>query len=265
MTKFKKVLLTFFMAFIILFTTGCASIEYERILNTDGTIIDAVCVKLDNEKIQNAGFNITNLTKDIKSKMNLYINSMVQSFYNRDDGLLDIEKISVYNNITTTVTDQNNYIVASIKFRNYNTFKYFYGLHLNEDTDDDTKLIEEFLFNKNLSTGKTIFSTSDAQFITNEFLTYFNNQFTVEDTELSYVFGTPENKIHSDATYQFSQDGVNYHQWIITDINQDITTYTYQMKPVNWYIMALVLTFILIIVLFVVSLFKKKKSIKNEN
>lgn len=259
MTKLKKILLTLLITFIMLLSTGCASIEYERVLNTDGTILDAVCVKLDNEKITTAGFNLETVKTEIKSKMNLYITAIIQSFYNRDDGLLDIEKISVYNNITTTVTEKNDYIIASIKFRNYNTFKYFYGLHLDNDDNDNTKTIEEFLYNKNVSAGKTIFSTSDAEFITNEFLCYFDNNFTINNAELLYSFGTPESKLHSDANYKFTHDGVYYHQWVLNDVNQDITTYTYQMKPINWYILALILTFIFIIVLFIISLFQKKK------
>jgi len=254
MTKLKKLILSFLLIIIALISTGCASIEYERVLNTDGTIVDAVCVKLDNNKIVSAGYNIETVTKDIKSKMTLYLNALIQSFYKRDDGLLDIEKINVYNNVTTTVSENNGYIIASIKFRNYNTFKYFYGLHLVENNDDDSENIKNFLFDKNISTGKTIFATQDAKLITNEFLSYFNNNYTLEDAELSYLFGTPESKLHSDANYQFTQDGVKYHQWIVTDINQDISTYTYRFKPVNWYISALVLTFVLILVLFIIYL-----------
>lgn len=265
MTKFKKIMLTFILCFIIFLTTGCASIQYERVVNTDGTILDAVSVKLDKEKITNAGFNIETVTNDVKNKMNLYLNALVQSFYNRDDGLLDIEKIAVYNNLTTGVSIQNDYIIASIKFRNYNSFRYFYGLHLVEDTKDDETTIKGFLFNKNLSTGKTIFSGSDAEFITNEFMSYFNNKFTINDAKLSYVFGTPESKIHSDSNYEFSEDGINYHQWIITNKNQEITTFTYQMKPVNWYILAIALTCVLIIVLFIISLFKRKDNNKIKN
>lgn len=260
MKKLKKLLLCFSFCFVIIFSCGCADIEYSRVAYENGVILDAVSVKLDTTKITNAGFNVTKVTNDVKIKMNQYLNAIINSFYNRDDGLLDIEKIAVCNNLTTKVVAQNSYIIASIEFRNYNTFKYFYGLHLTEDSENDNEnTIKTFLFNKNLSTGKTIFAGQDAEFITNDFVTYFNGNFNIENCNLSYVFGTPESKIHSDANFTFTQDGVNYHQWILNSKDDTITTFTYQMKPINWYLLGLALTLVLILVLFIISLFKKNQ------
>lgn len=260
MKKLKKILLALVLVVIVIFSTGCASIQYQRIINEDGKIIDAVSVKLDTEKISSAGYNIEKVTEDVKNRMQNYLNQVINAFLNREDGLLEIEKYSVYNNVFAVVTKQEDYIIASIEFKNYNTFKYFYGLHLNEDleSEDEENLVKTFLFNKNVSSGKTIFSGQDAEVITSDFMSYFNNDFTLDDCNLSYVFGTPENKIHSNATYTFTEGGINYHQWILTSKDDEISTYTYQMKPVNWYILALVLTVVLIVVLFIVSFFIKK-------
>ena len=248
------------LTFVILISTVCASIQYQRTVYENGTILDAISVKLNNKAITDAGYNIEKVTSDIKLKMQQYLNTMVTSFYTRNDGLLEIEKISVCNNLTTKVKENNNYIIASIEFRNYNTFKYFYGLHLMEDSSNNNEnVVESFLFNKNLSTGKTIFSGQDAEFITNEFISYFNDDFSIEDCDLSYVFGTPENKLHSDSDFTFTENGVTYHQWILNSKDDTITTFTYQMKPVNWYILALVLTFALLLVLFAISFIKFKK------
>ena len=252
------------LTFIVIFSCGCASIQYQRVINKNGKILDAISVKLDTNKIAEAGYNVDKVTLDVKTKMQQYLNALVNAFYNRDDGLLEIEKIAVYNNLRTLVTTNNGFIIASIEFNNYNTFKYFYGLHLNEDnSSSNDNLVEGFLFNKNVTTGKTIFSGSDAVFIANDFMAYFNNDFRIEDCELSYVFGTIENKLHSDADFTFTEDGVTYHQWILSSKDDSISTFTYQMKPVNWYILALGLTAILIIVLFIVSLFVKKKKSLN--
>lgn len=253
------------LIFLSLIFTGCASIEYQRVINTDGSIVDAVAVKLDVEKITNAGYNKVKVTNDIKIKMTGYINSIVNSFIIRDDNLSSLDKSAVINNTQTLVSESDTYIVASIKFNNYATFKYFYGLHLNEETNnDDIKIVKDFLVTKSISTGKTIFSGANAEFIANEFLAYFDNNFTIEDANLSYVFGTTENKMYSDATYHFTLNDVNFHQWVITDVNQEISTYTLTARPINWYLLGLALTFGLIIILFVISLFKKqtKKEVK---
>ena len=260
--KFKKLLCLILLCTVFLFA-GCATIEYDRIVLEDGTILDAVSVKLDNEKIENAGFNVNDAKEGVKTKMSNYLLQVVNTFKAREDGLSSIEKYAVLNNLTYSVTENNDYIIASIKFKNYNTFKYFYGLHLVEDTDkNEPDKVEEFLINKYVNTGKTIFSTDDAKYITNDFIAYFDNKFSLDDTNLSYVFGTSEDKLYSNANYQYSLNGINFHQWIINDINQEISTYTLVPKPVNWYLLALGLTFVLIVILYVISLFTKKKSNK---
>lgn len=260
--KFKKLLCLILLCTVFLFA-GCATIEYDRIVLEDGTILDAVSVKLDNEKIENAGFNVNDAKEGVKTKMSNYLLQVVNTFKAREDGLSSIEKYAVLNNLTYSVTENNDYIIASIKFKNYNTFKYFYGLHLVEDTDkNEPDKVEEFLINKYVTTGKTIFSTDDAKYITNDFIAYFDNKFSLDDTNLSYVFGTSEDKLYSNANYQYSLNGINFHQWIINDINQEISTYTIVPKPVNWYLLALGLTFVLIVILYVISLFTKKKSNK---
>ena len=260
--KFKKLLCLILLCTVFLFA-GCATIEYDRIVLEDGTILDAVSVKLDNEKIENAGFNVNDAKEGVKTKMGNYLLQVINTFKAREDGLSSIEKYAVLNNLTYSVTENNDYIIASIKFKNYNTFKYFYGLHLVEDTDkNEPDKVEEFLINKYVNTGKTIFSTDDAKYITNDFIAYFDNKFSLDDTNLSYVFGTSEDKLYSNANYQYSLNGINFHQWIINDINQEISTYTIVPKPVNWYLLALGLTFVLIVILYVISLFTKKKSNK---
>lgn len=260
--KFKKLLCLILLCTVFLFA-GCATIEYDRIVLEDGTILDAVSVKLDNQKIENAGFNVNDAKEGVKTKMSNYLLQVVNTFKAREDGLSSIEKYAVLNNLTYSVTENNDYIIASIKFKNYNTFKYFYGLHLVEDTDkNEPDKVEEFLINKYVTTGKTIFSTDDAKYITNDFIAYFDNKFSLDDTNLSYVFGTSEDKLYSNANYQYSLNGINFHQWIINDINQEISTYTIVPKPVNWYLLALGLTFVLIVILYVISLFTKKKSNK---
>lgn len=260
--KFKKLLCLILLCTVFLFA-GCATIEYDRIVLEDGTILDAVSVKLDNQKIENAGFNVNDAKEGVKTKMSNYLLQVVNTFKAREDGLSSIEKYAVLNNLTYSVTENNDYIIASIKFKNYNTFKYFYGLHLVEDTDkNEPDKVEEFLINKYVNTGKTIFSTDDAKYITNDFIAYFDNKFSLDDTNLSYVFGTSEDKLYSNANYQYSLNGINFHQWIINDINQEISTYTIVPKPVNWYLLALGLTFVLIVILYVISLFTKKKSNK---
>lgn len=266
MKKFKKIAICFIMLVFVFVLTGCAQIEYSRIVNTDGSIIDSIGVKLDGEALKNAGFtDLESVKNDIKTKMYEYLQAFFNAFKVRDDGLLEIEKIAVKNNVTSSVTENGNVISASLKFRNYNAFKYFYGLHLiDSDENDNSNVSNEFLYNKITNTGKTIFSSQDAAIVTNDIIDYFRDNFALSDATLIYTFATPESKLHSNADNQFEENGIYYHQWALSDENQEISTFTYQIKPVNWYVLALGLTGALILILAVISLMLKNKNKDNK-
>lgn len=263
MKLLKKLSVLILCLTLIFGLSGCAKIRYQRILNTDGSIVDAVSVKLDEQKIVENGFDIGNVKSEIKRKMNIYLNAICNAFETRDDRLNEIEKTAIRNNVLAEVFEGGEYITASLTFSNYSAFKYFYGLHLDdEDEQNNSETIKTLLYNKNVTTGKTIFSGEDAQFITNEFISYFGNKFDINDAELSYIFATPQSKLHSDATYSYEIDGVHYHEWVVKDINQEIQTFTVQVKPINWYILALLLTVVLLVVLFLIASIKRKKQFK---
>lgn len=263
MKLLKKLSVLILCLTLIFVLSGCAKIQYQRVLNTNGSIVDAVSVKLDEQKIVENGFDIGNVKAEIRRKMNIYLNAICNAFETRNDRLNEIEKTAIRNNVLAEVIDSGEYITASLTFSNYSAFKYFYGLHLvNEDEQDNSETINTLLYNKNITTGKTIFSGEDAQFITNEFLSYFGNKFDINDAELIYIFATPGSRLHSDATYSYEIDGVHYHEWVVKDINQGIQTFTIQVKPINWYVLALLLTVVLLAVLFLIASIKRKKQVK---
>lgn len=261
MKKLKKYLTCLVLIFAIFLFTGCASIQYERSVRPDGKIVEMVLVKLDEEKINQVGKTKSEVINFVINKMNIYSSNMVNNFFLKEDTLLYIEKVAVTNNILfiADYDEANDVVFAKMEFKNYNTFRYFYGLHLEEESVDDSEIIENYLYNKKLSKTQTVFAVANDEFIESEFSEEFNNEFTIEDCNLSFVFGSPDNKLHSDADYTYIKDGVKYHQWNLNSIEDEISTFTFMVKPVNWYILSLVLTLALIIILFVVSLFVKGK------
>lgn len=253
--KFGAIIVCLLVIFV---ATGCASVQYSRVINTDGSIVDAFCVKLDNEKIISAGVNPSDVKTKIANKMNLYLDALFDAFDNRESYYFDMDKIVVRQNVSRQIISQDDYILARLKFKNYTVFKYFYGFDDSASEDDSSQTLKTFLFNKNISTGKTIFA-GDYSNLINEFASMFDYAYGVEDVNFSYLFGTPQSKLHSDSTYCYEVDGVTYHEWVLDSPDQEISTYTYQIKPVNWYILALILTACLILILVLISVVKKKK------
>lgn len=256
--KFKKLAVIGCLLFIFIFS-GCANVEFSRTINEKGNIVDAVAVTLDNEKISNAGYNFSEVESYIEQKMSSYLSAVISSFKNREDNLDNITKLTVLQNTTPLIYKKDNTLIALLKFKNYGTFKYFYGLHLNESSEDNTIIEEGFLINKYISTGKTIFAGEDARFIENDFLAYFNDNFSINDVSYEYTFGTIDDKLYSDADYTFTKEGINYHQWIVksNNTNREIKTYNILVKPLNWYLIALIITATFILVSFAVIYIKK--------
>jgi len=261
--KFKRLSIIFCFLFIVIFS-GCANVQFSRTINENGSIVDAVAVTLDLDELKKANYDTDTVIAFIEQKMNGYLSNIITSFKIREDNLDEIVKLTVLQNITSLVYHKDNIVVALLKFKNYGTFKYFYGLHLIEDTDN-TIIEEGFLVNKYISSGKTIFAGEDARFIENEFLSYFNEDFTLNDVTYEYTFGTTDDKLYSDADYNFSEDGINYHQWIIksNNTNREIKTYNILVKPVNWYLTALITTAVFILISFGIVTIKKFRTKKS--
>lgn len=260
--KIKKIFVFLLLCSVILFT-GCAKVQYQHVFKSDGTVVDAVMVELDEDVLQEKDVNISALKSKIENTMAYFMEAFINSFYSRDDGLTLEEKNSVFANVEPKVYRKENYIIAQFTFKNATAFTYFYGYHLDTD-DDNIKTEESTFYNTSISEGKTIFSADMSKNICNEFLTALDDKFTLEDTTFYYTFGTTYSRIHSNSTYKFDKDGVYYHQWQLNSVDDTIMTYTVGAKPINWYILALALTFVLGIVLFVISLFSKRKTNKTK-
>lgn len=258
--KIKKLLVFVFLSFAIILS-GCAKVQYQHIFNADGTIVDSFVVELDEASLNAKNVNVSNLKFQIKDKMTYYMQIFINAFYSRDDGLSREEKNSIFSNVDTKIEENEKYIIARFTFKNATAFTYFYGYQLIDDTDDGIETTEGTFYNTSVSSGKTIFSSDVAKNVAEEFRTSetINNKFTLDDVKFYYTFGTTHSKIHSNATYQFDENGVCYHQWALNTIDDEIITFTLQPKPINWYILALSLTFILAVILYVISLFTRKK------
>ena len=257
--KFKKLLISFCLIFMILILSGCANVSYNRVVTKDGVILDAVCVTLDESAITSKGYNVTTVKEDIKDRMWTYLNAIITDFQLRDDGLDILEKLNVRQNMTPNVIVKDNTILAYFKFNNYTVFSYFYGLHLNDDEVEDDNIQKGFLFDKNITLGKTIFASEDARFIENEFLAYFNSDYSLSDVDYEYMFGSYENRIYSDADNIYKKDGVKYHKWYISPnkTDKEVCTYTLKLHTVNWYVVALITTGVFLAISLIILAFQK--------
>lgn len=84
----------------------------------------------------------------------------------------------------------------------------------------------------------------------------------INEPEYSYSYVTTKRRVHSNAEEMFYNDGFYYHTWSIEDIdNSTITIYSTYANSVVWYLFALSLTGIFLIVIVIKS---KKSKLKNQ-
>ncbi len=252
--------------------SGCAQVEHSRVVYSDGRIVDAIAVKLDEEKIVNKGYDLASLKSKIKTKMNKYILALQSSFLSRDDNLTTQEKSFVLFDMASEVGEKQGYIYATINFKDYTTFKYFYGLHLQDSSQtesEDENIVSTPLYTKSVSVSQTVFASSICEDIAQDFLNDYGGNFDLDDVDFSFLLGMPESRLHSNATTTYSSNGITYHEWNLSSTTEEIVTFSYLLKPVNWYILALSLTFVLFIVLTLVAMIeriiKRKEFIKTIN
>ena len=86
--------------------------------------------------------------------------------------------------------------------------------------------------------------------------------FTLDDISLTQVYGTTDKRLHSNADYKTTIDGINYHLWDIDTANDNYKTmklsyYYRSVVGTGWYIIALSLSLGLAIVLLIVYIIKR--------
>lgn len=256
--------------------SGCASVHYSVLVNTDGSVQQGFQVSLDKNKITMAGYNYSDVANKVET---IFQNSVNNNSKNIANYCLANGK-SIFNcGIATQyerVDEQNFY--AYIAFENIATYtnysKFLSGGSSGSEADDNSNLQENPFFIKDIEVNDTVYSGLDEKDadgnytnqIVKAFTDYFDGstegtqKFTLDDVEYNFYYGLPTTKLHSNSDKVISQSGVQIHQWVFnsSNLNEPIQTWTIQIKPVAWYVLALVLTFILILILFIICLIKKK-------
>lgn len=281
MTKMKKIIaIIFCLCLSIGLFSGCSTVSYGLVQYSDGQILQSFSTVLDEDVLTENGYAIEGeggVKNKIKSVYTNLVNELQSDFETR---ILISGNFQIYNVVmqdikNATITDEDNVITLQILFKNLTNYRYFYDLVKDSEEDNsNSDTITEYPF-YNVITTKTYTKfynyRENPHFLNaeNEIKEYFaGSDFTIDDVGFNYCYGLPSSsKYKSNADYIYSQNGIDIHIWKLdsSELNKEIEFYRIQIKPTLWYVLAVALTFILLVILVVTCLIKNKLNKNKSN
>lgn len=271
--KFFSILLIIICMIIF---TGCANVEYQRITDDTGRIIDRLVVEINEEDLLKkiSQDKVNELKDDINNDIKAYVFSVKQArdylhSTNTDPNLNYHDGITIENTGWTVVEGTTYRIMIQMVFENSTYLEKLYGSSDNEENSPN-EIISNLFISKYVMYSDNVFKnmeeTSGGVDNKNYFDYYSNKygEFTIKDMNLTQIYGTTDKRLKSNADYVEIIEGINYHLWEIDTENAGYKTmqlsYYYRTAVgTGWYILALGISIALAILLIIVYIIKARK------
>lgn len=251
---------------------GCANIEYQRITDDTGQILDKLIIEIDEKEILKKMSNIklAQLKQDIENDLEDYVLAInylkpqLQSQYPDKDFYSGIVAKT-----TPWINDDSSvwHISIEIMYKDSTYLQCLNGKSDSEESEDkENEIVSNLFISKLMMYSDNVFmgmenvgmdGTSYYDYYTSNY-----SEFTVADVNLTQVYGTTDRRLKSNADYKTKIDGINYHLWEIDTAEKgynsiQLTYYYATAVGTGWYIVALSLSFGLAIILLFVYIIRK--------
>lgn len=232
----KKIILVFVILSIsIILLCGCATVTYNNITNTDGSIKQEFVIEIDEGNDMTILVPLQLMFKDL-------------------------------NYSVTKSAESPNKLIASRDFSGLTEYYQFYGITGDETEESSAEVISGFWFNKIKSTMQTVFADlNDEEFVEPFYKKYFIGYDinALKNVEFFYNYGTKYATVYGeDADFKTENNGVYLYSWRLTYDNLDRQITLVQISPNStvWYTVAIVGSLVLIALLVIISkiLIKRK-------
>lgn len=264
-TKFFSLIMMLLMVFVL---GGCANVEYQRLVDDNGQILDKITIEVDSSKLSGSGVDIDNLIDNIKEDLhNYYILPIelrlqalpVEEYY----------EVSKNINIGTVMSsvDKGIYkISVEILFGNADIMAYVYG-HDTTDEDDDSNAMQEkksFFIKKYEQKSDNVFGDVTTIEVggTNFYEKYCAKVpgFDKDDLTLTQIYGSTNSRMRTNADETIEYNGFTCHLWEFNgnDSTGQLVFYYLTANSTGWYILALILTIVVTAVIILIYHSKKK-------
>ena len=286
--KTKKIFTIIFLILVSVTTFfGCAKVEFIRAIDSLETIIDKLAISLDESKINKAGEDLAVVMGKIDGDMIHFRNKV------NDWKIIEFAEYpelyeAVRDGIKVEVTKpRKNEISIAIEFANWQMFGLFYGYAVAEDFEYTAFLQDRGPFIANILSSdyedndyglflikyailKNSGIEEDLQNFefdgTNYYEKYrsmFMNRYGMEEVEVSQIFAFPDDRLQSNADDNEVQGDLTLLRWDLSNKTDDfeMTIYKITANTTSWYVLALALSAVSVIIITIVINKKSKGQI----
>jgi len=282
--KLKRVIFAFVILIISAFGfAGCANVEFIRAVDPNNVIIDKLIVEVDESKINKSGVELKSVMDSINDDL-ISFRLSVEKWKSQFDGY-EIIKNVIGDGIHVDVSIIKNKASIAIEFANWQMFGLFYGYTEVEDyeyskaMEDIGPFIDKILTEEydNEQFGLFLIKYSIIRnsgikgeikdFVFNgtnyydKYVNLTNNHYSLDDIGISQIFAYPDDRIYNNADVSYVEGGMTFMQWNLNNKSDSFQMEIHKLIPktIWWYVVALVLSAIFVIVITIVIMIKLKK------
>lgn len=273
--KLKHLFSLILIMFCVTILCGCAQIDYSRAVYSNGKVSDRIVVEIDEKAFRHCSVSKGELLNLVKVEFENYyiqpIEDFKSEFWATEHTFED--KQLVQDGIITDVRVVGNSIFCDVNFNNSRAFDLYYRSKLIEEGDtgsNNTEFREGTFVNKHVQSSVNAFAVLKTEFVQNLMAKYkglFQYQYGMEDIKLTQEYASPDVDVYSNATDTEIVEDLKMHHWEIDPNNLDFKLEFYTVTPhtTSWYILALLLSLLSIVVVAVIVHRNKNNSCNNAN
>ena len=266
--KLKPFALILILLSIVFCLAGCSQVEYTTYINTDGTIDEYLNITLDQEILEQHGFNIEVEKLNIQTFAKSTAENLIANY--EEKLLADYRQTNIteeeYNSYTNTIKAieqnwKNNTYLIGLQFSNRESYNKYYQL-LNTDNKNFTT---EQIIEKKLTTTTYHYRVSNyAKYgLFGQIHQYYSTRYNTISNKptLKYSYMVPSKRFHSNADSVTVDNNGNYiHTWNIESDNLDRQLYFYTTKANTgfWISICIVISLTATAVLCTIAIWKNE-------
>lgn len=273
----KKQFLSVLILIVCMFAMcGCANMEYMRVVDDNGQIMDKFTIELDKKEITSkiGAVRYAELKEDIRIDLKNYTDNLIdrrlvlQREYGGQKDFLNGVGIAVSEWFALdSNTDQ---IFVQLNYASLEYYKLINGISDEVQTEDDSEIVSNLFVSKYIIKTANTFGNLEQLGGDENYFDYYTGhypEFSMNDVNLTQIYGTTDLRLKSNADYVEKIEGINYHLWEIDSKDGayktcELSYYYLTAVGTGWYIIALALSLVLAIILVTVYVVKGIKAKK---
>lgn len=271
MKKLKYLSLILVLSCVVILS-GCANIEYQRLVDDFGQILDKITIEIDETKLP-SDVNVNTLVGKIKGDLSkYYVNPMRQRLaVFKVEHPVEYHQLVDYvsiNDPTESVENGIHKITVETIFASSDVMAFMYGYN-STDTDSNSGLTESknFFIKKYTQTTDNVFGDiTQIEFsgenLFDEYVEFVGEEYGASDVTLTQIYGSTDSRMHSNADETINYNGFTCHLWEFSGDNSSgqLMFYYLTANPTGWYVLAIVLTILVVLIIVACYIIKKRKN-----